>query len=216
MVSLKLRLLAAIIQLFSSDIDKCSSYRSQEELCENLPRLEVMAEATAKGSHNLLCQETESDICWDRDYDELAFNMLSIAYHESAFLKRIHEGKCLTRECDPVFRTRNGHKYLAYHRARSSWQVHKSSNLVTDEEWKNMIGTDLVSTTFAATAASRIFTFSRNRCRTDVGGFAMYGTGKVCKWKGAKSRDRLAKRLLNSSKDEEWVIEKLGLANHCN
>lgn len=213
--SVKLKIFATILHLFSADLEKGAAYRDPEELCKNVDRLEVMAEAITVSTHNRLCSEAKEKICWKEGHEKLAFYMTSMAYNESKFLERIHAGKCQTNECDPVFKWWNGQKYLAYHKAKTPWQLHKTI-YVKDAEWDTMLGTDLESTLIAAYAASRVFTWSRNRCKSDIGGFALYATGKRCRWEGAGQRVFLAHKYMKLSQNPKWVDQKIAIIDQCN
>jgi hypothetical protein len=79
-----------------------------------------------------------------------------------------------------------------------------------------MVGTDLQSTTISATVASKIFAWSKNRCKSDIGAFSLYATGKRCKWSGAADRVWAASKYRTLAKNEKWVKSKLKLADKCN
>jgi hypothetical protein len=214
--NIQLKIFATILHLFSVDIEKAPDYRKPEELCDNLPRLEIMSKAIVKGTNNNLCSNTKKgEICWSGDAEKLSFIMTIMARKESGFLERIHAGNCWVNECDPVFKyDADGNRRLAYHRARTPWQLHKTI-YVKDKEWNQMVGTDLTSTIIAATVASRVFAFSRNRCKTEYGAFSLYATGKRCSWSGAADRVFSTRKYMGLAKDPEWVQEKLELADKC-
>ena len=212
--TLKVKILATIIHLFVLDISKTTE-RDPRELCDAAPRLEIVSESVVSGAESTLCSTKKDNMCWRESIDKLAFSMTVMAWKESKFLKRIHASKCWTNECDPVFkRDRHGRKYLAYHRARTLWQLHKTI-YISSRDWKEMVGTNLPATTVAATNASRAFSWAKNRCKTDRGAFSLYATGRTCNWSGADDRVFVTNRYLEFSKNDKWVKAAMGNLRKC-
>lgn len=92
----------------------------------------------------------ESAEGWSGTRRELATLLLTVAWHETRFSLRIHEGNCKPYECD-------------HGRARGLWQlqVHRS---LPRETWIGLAGLDVDATRRAAREAARVLTRSRNMC----------------------------------------------------
>lgn len=70
--------------------------------------------------------------------------------------------------------------------AISLWSLH-SWTLVPYQEWRTLGG--LEGTPRAAQSAARVLRWSRQRCGHWQGAFALYATGRSCRWRGAAARD---------------------------
>lgn len=216
MIELKFRVLATILHLFSNHLEKAN--KPEDYICDQYDRLETVAEASVIGAENNICSETNINekLCWKGDINRLAFILGLLAGQETSYSERIHKGKCYINECDPVFKfDKNGNKYLAYHRAHSLWQIHQQYYVPYDE-WNSIVGVDLETTTRAATVAGRLFAMATNRCRTEIGGYSLYATGKRCVWSGAYGRLHQVNRFMKKTEDPEWVQEQLSIKKACN
>jgi hypothetical protein len=92
----------------------------------------------------------ESAEGWSGSKRELATLLLTVAWHETRFSLRIHEGNCKPYECD-------------HGRARSLWQLHVHASLPR-EQWLGLAGLDAESTRRAAREAAKALSRSRNMC----------------------------------------------------
>lgn len=77
--------------------------------------------------------------------------------------------------------------------AISLWSLH-SWTLVPYQEWRTLGGLD--GTPRAAVAAARVLRWSRKRCGSWEGAFALYATGRSCRWSGASQRAWMHRRIL--------------------
>jgi len=218
MIGLKTKLLAATFKLISYNLTVTGK---EEEICQNAPRMEVIAEALDAGVENNLCQNPETltkeqmKSCWSGNPERLAWIMFTMGELESGYKYNIHAGQCSKHECDPVFRLlSNGEKKFVYHKARTSWQLHKT-NFITDQQWEDMVGTSLEATTIAATIVGKELTSFRYTCGSDRGAISMYATGRMCNWVNAKSRLQKAKKHMQDAKNEEWVYKYIEKYNSC-
>lgn len=214
MIGLKIKILATLFYLMSSQL---GGTERETEICNNAARMHVIAESVTTGSKRNICNEEpiEEKICWKYNPEKLSFFVLMEGWYETKFERHIHEGKCRQHECDAVFRpTSSGKKVFSYHRARTPWQLHKTL-YISSEEWRSMIGTDLTSTTTAATVAGRILSFTRNRCGSDLGAIGLYATGKTCRWSGAQGRLNGILYFYKKAQDKTWVYEQIEEYSKC-
>jgi hypothetical protein len=179
-------------------------------------RLETFSYAIAEASHESVCENNNNaQFCWTKTELELSMLLVSKAWHETRFSQHIHAGKCNPGECDTVWKTwtspktQQQVKYAAYYKARSNWQIHRNSTYVSQEEWKNMPGTSLLSTKTSAIVAARMLGFTYDRCKTLTGAISLYATGKSCKWSGARNRVWLYTQLLKKANDQEKIKQIL-------
>jgi hypothetical protein len=75
----------------------------------------------------------------------------------------------------------------------SLWSLH-SSSLVPFNEWKTLGGIE--GTRQAAIVAGRLLRWARCRCGSWKGAFALYATGRSCRWSGAEVRAQTYRQLL--------------------
>lgn len=129
--------LAAIASLptFHEDLGPAYSSLKQEQA-------RVIAQAIA--------EVAESAEAWPGSKRELAALLLTVAWHETRFSLRIHEGKCRPYECD-------------HGKARGLWQLHVHA-LLPREEWLHVAGLDSDSTLRAAREAAKALSRSRFMC----------------------------------------------------
>jgi hypothetical protein len=179
-------------------------------------RLETFSYAIAEASHESVCENNNNaKFCWTKTELELSMLLVSKAWHETKFSQHVHAGKCNPGECDTVWKTwtspktQQQVKYAAYYKARSNWQIHRNSTYVSQEEWKNMSGTSLLSTKTSAIVAARMLGFTYDRCKTLTGAISLYATGKSCKWSGAQNRVWLYTQLLKKANDQEKIEQIL-------
>lgn len=214
---LNMKILSVVLSLFISNLNKTNSF-SDEVLCNNYDRLTTISRAIEIATRKNLCSEDNDDPtkCWDESPDKLAVSLAVLAFFETTYSKRIQSGKCFANECDPVFRfDSRGNQYTAYHRARSMWQIHFNQFMMSRNEWRLMVGNSLESISTSATIAGRIFTYSRNRCNTDMGGFALYGTGKFCTMKIGVNRVHTTNKFVEKIKDHDWILSTLEKTDVC-
>ena len=88
--------------------------------------------------------------------------------------------------------------------AISLWSLH-SWTLVPRSEWLTLGG--LEGTTRAAHAAARVLRWTRARCGSWSGAFALYATGRTCRWKGAAQREWQFRRVLRWMRSVNVVAE---------
>lgn len=218
MIGLKTKLLAATFKLISYNLTVTGK---EEEICQNAPRMEVLAESLDAGVQNNLCQNPEAltkeqlKSCWSGDPERLAWIMFTMGELESGYKENVHAGQCKTYECDPVYRLlSNGEKKFVYHKARTSWQLQKT-DFITDQDWDNMVGTSLEATTIAATIVGKELTSFRYSCGSEKGAISMYATGRMCNWVGAKARLDKVEKNMNRAKNEDWVYKTIEKYNAC-
>jgi len=216
MIGLKTKILATLFYLMSNQFDGTTR---EADICDNAERINVIAESVVQGTQNNMCSDNptkaEQKVCWQHEPAKLAYFITMQGWYESKFEERIHAGKCLRHECDAVFwNTPSGKKIFMYHQARTPWQLHKTF-YISSEEWKSMIGTDLASTTLAATVSGRILGFTRNRCKSDLGAIGLYATGKTCKWAGAQGRLNGIFRYYKKGQDDQWVMHQMEEYSKC-
>lgn len=182
-------------------------FGDQESPDERVERMVVIAKAidyaSARGTCSGAFEEwVECRPIWRSDQESLAAALIVIAQNESNLALHVHQGRCGPKECDAIMvRNAQGERVL-YHQARSLWQVHYSS--LIREEWPNMAGTSLWSTSDAAWASARMLAGHRRRCLTDTGMFGGYGTGGSCTSPSAQRRAaqtaRVASQIRRSAK----------------
>lgn len=136
---------------------------------------------------------------WARSQRDLALLLVTLAWWESRLARNVHEGRCQPWECDAT-RLANG---TIYHRARSLWQVQRTSH-VHGTEWADMVGTGERPTGIAAVVASRALGASLGRCRTIEGAIASYA-GAGCTWRHAGDRALFWRRLRARSNSEHYT-----------
>lgn len=145
-----------------------------ETASERRVRMDVVVQAATSAAEN-------TD--WPGEKDELVTALIALARAESEFAMHIHAGKCRPDECD-------GGK------AASLWQIHDGPWL-PEGIWNQMQGTDLESTTLAATWAAHFLAKGRNQCGNLRGAYSLYATGKTCHWAPGIKRARYAKHILS-------------------
>jgi hypothetical protein len=168
--------------------------RDRETEEERLARMTTISHGIQYAVEGSTCSDHPYEDCdreWLYSEHELAALLVTIGYHETRFARHVHEGQCMPHECDAVRMPGGG----VYHRARSSWQMHRIS-LVRGDEWAEMLGTSLHATRTAATVAARILSFSAMRCGSIEGAISSYATGTTCRWSGAAPRMRTYRRFL--------------------
>jgi hypothetical protein len=107
-------------------------------------------QAQAQVIAQAIADVAESAEGWSGRQRELATLLLTVAWHETRFSLRIHEGNCKPYECD-------------HGRARGLWQLHVQPSLPR-EEWIHVAGLDVESTRLAAREAAKALSRSRNMC----------------------------------------------------
>ena len=120
---------------------------------------EVFAEE--KRVQTSLIADAVSDVAsnaqgWPGSSRELAALMLTVAWHETRFSLRIHEGRCRPYECDEG-------------RARGLWQLHSHRSLPR-ERWLALAGVDATATHSSAEEAARALIRSRRMCLSKIRG----------------------------------------------
>lgn len=152
-------------------------------------RMHIIADAIAAASERATCSESyASSDCvpvWPLSTLELSALLVTQAYSESRLAKNVHEGKCRSWECDPI---RSAYTGQVRHRARSLWQIHRSSPV--ESEWDQMLGADLASTTAAAWAAAKLLSRGYRSCGNTAGAIARYAGIDGCQWSEAEKRAR--------------------------
>ncbi len=93
---------------------------------------------------------------WPGSPRELAALMLTVAYHETGFSLRIHDGHCKPYECDKG-------------RARGLWQLHAHRSLPR-ERWLTLAGLDDAATRLSAQEAAYALVRSRRVCLSKIQG----------------------------------------------
>lgn len=177
-------------------------------------RLEMISHAIADASHESLCTAQNNNMCWKDSEESLAILLATIGWAETKYSYHVHAGKCFTNECDPVWakwynkKTQQEISYVSYYKARSNWQVHRSYNFVSGDEWKTMAqGITYDATKTSALVAGRILSFSKERCGNLTGAIAMYANGKTCRWKGAFNRMYVYSQLNKLAHNEQKINE---------
>lgn len=208
MFTLKQKIIAASFKFLSYNY---SLLGLENQVCEEVDRIEVLAESVSSAPNNIMCEDgvTDNDIsydyrlsCWNGDPERLSWILYTLAELEGGLKKNVHEGNCGAGECDPIFKEENGYKVLVGHRARTLWQLHKT-NFMTFDQWDDMVGSDLQSTTLAATIAGREISWFKSRCKTESGALSIYATGKSCKW------SRAPKRVLRIDRNQKTYSDDL-------
>lgn len=161
----------------------------KEEPAARQTRMQIIADAIADASQRATCSEAySSEECvpiWPLSSIELSALLVTEAYSESRFARNVHEGKCRAWECDPV---RSAYTGQVRHRARSIWQIHRSSPV--EAEWDQMLGADQSSTTAAAWAAAKLLTRGYRACGSIAGAISRYAGVDDCHWSEAEKRVR--------------------------
>lgn len=178
------------------------SYTDNETWEERSARMSVVANAIDDTISWATCTDqfkaTEDKPCtiqWSGTKKNLALLLVTMGYWESRFAKNVHEGKCKPKECDPA--TVNG---VLIHRARSPWQIQRTS-FVKEGEWVGMVGTELRPTTIAARIATRVFVSSIKRCPSMYGALSGYAN-MGCTWDGIANRYKWLVKM-ESKKEED-------------
>lgn len=160
-----------------------------EESGARQERMHVIAAAIADASQRATCtagySSPECEPIWPLSAVELSALLVAEAYSESRLARNVHEGKCRAWECDPV---RSAYTGEVRHRARSIWQIHRSSPVET--EWDQMLGADQGSTTSAAWAAAKLLTRGYRSCNSIAGAISRYAGVDACHWSEAAKRAR--------------------------
>jgi hypothetical protein len=167
---LKELLLSIALQLNAGPA--ASNYLDLESMDEYKERLGVIAEAIAI--------ESSPDVrpkLWKWDTESLAIAVLVTWWWESRFDLRVHQGVK-----HPRYSQDNGF-------ARCLGQIHVGA--VTKEEWKQLAGTDILSTRLCANATVKVISRWFKRCRYRrykkpkygqmIGIFGGYKTGRGCR-----------------------------------
>lgn len=167
------------------------AYSDGETWRERETRMQVVAASIATVSNEATCTLTEEvapQDCkriWPGSPKELATILVAKAWWESKLAKNVHEDKCESYQCDP-YKKKDG---TVGHRARSIWQVQKTS-FVRGTEWNEMKGSSLVATTAAARVAARALSSAYSWCGSVYGAFSGYGGTIGCKSKLVANRYR--------------------------
>lgn len=168
-------------------------------------RFAIIAEAIDIAAREATCStldpKAECTPWWPAaQQEELAAMLITLAWHETKFILRVHAGQCRSDECDAL-RMKGG---LVHHRARSSWQVQRNPRMVSKSEWEGMVGTSLESTTIAARVATRILSEGRSRCakgqetKWERPAVSAYATGFSCSWSKADQRVSMYRKVLTT------------------
>ena len=194
--------LAAIILSILMSIP--SYYKDVETKEERENRMEVVATSISNVSRLATCTGP-----WEGNEGckpmfkgtprELATALVTIAYHESTFAKHIHEGNCRPKECDAIsYYDHRQKKRVTYFRARSMWQMHRSSKI--RNEWDSMVGTTQAATDSAALAATKIWSGCFSSSSNVLNAFKCYGGGTKDRtiWPGGKLRVDFYNRWLHA------------------
>ena len=108
---------------------------------------------------------------------------LSLAWHETRFGQKDHEGRCSRSDgCDKG-------------ESRTIWQLWQGP-WIPKKDQKEMIGTSLYATSLASSWAGTIFRKAYNYCKSYEGAYSLYATGNRCEWEGSAKRVRLHKQIL--------------------
>lgn len=165
-----------------------------EEAGARQNRMHVIAEAIADASQRATCSgiysSSECVPIWPLGSSELSALLLTEAYSESRLARNVHEGKCRAWECDPV---RSAYTGQVRHRARSIWQIQRSSHV--EAEWDQMLGADQASTSIAAWAAAKLLTRGYRSCGSIGGAISRYAGIDGCNWSESEKRVRFYKSL---------------------
>jgi hypothetical protein len=142
-VTLTAYLISAILSLptFHEDI-------GEQLVAQKRAQAELIASAVAEAA--------EKSRGWPGSQRELAVLLVTIAWHETRFSLRIHDGHCRPYECD-------------HGRARGLWQLHVHASLPR-ERWLTVAGLDPVSTLNGATEAATALIRSRHWCARQARG----------------------------------------------
>ncbi len=130
-------LISAILSLPTYHEDAGEQLKAQKRA-----QTELIATAVAQAAENARG--------WPGSPRELAVLLLTVAWHETRFSLRIHEGRCRPYECD-------------HGKARGLWQLHMHASLPR-ERWITVAGLDAESTLSAAREAAIALVRSRNWC----------------------------------------------------
>jgi len=180
------------------------SYGDGENWEQRQGRMEIIAKAIDDATSKATCTEKYNvpgcEKIWNNDKKSLALLLVTKGYWESKFAKNVHEGKCRKYECDAY--TVNG---KVAHRARSLWQIQRTT-LVNKDEYSKMNSSTFESTKMSAIVASRYLAEGMKKCNTIEGTIAVYGGAKTCTWVGAKQREQFYK-MLEKRNSEQLLIE---------
>jgi len=152
-------------------------------------RMATIADAIVTSADDATCFRKSSQECkvvWPGSREQLAATLIAIGWNESHFAAHVHALKCRKGECDEATVLGDGGKPVRIFRARSPWQVHRSS--LTSAYWDEIKGDDLASTRAAARAAALLLSGSLARCGSLKGAIAGYATGSSCTWGNAAKR----------------------------
>lgn len=176
------------------------SYGDGESWEQRAERMGVIAQAIDDAASQATCTgKYETSNCektWSQDKKSLVLLLVTKGYWESKFAKNVHEGKCRKYECDA--HTINGN---LIHRARSPWQVQRTS-LVTKDEYSIMNSSSLESTTMSAIVATRYLSLGMKKCKTIRGAISFYSGSKTCNWVGAKEREQFFNSLQSKKSNQ--------------
>lgn len=180
------------------------AYSDKETWEERSTRMQIIATAIDDASSKATCSGSyQTDDCkktWEKSKTSLGLLLVTVGFWESRFSKHVHEGKCKPYECDSY--RKNGN---VVHRARSPWQIQKTS-FVSKEEYSKMLSSTLESTTISANVAVRYLVSGMNRCNSIFGAMSIYATAKTCSWSGARKRLAFYEKL--EKKNNEQIIEE--------
>ena len=193
-------ILAAMIALPAAHYPRGLDPETEQE---RQARYETIAQAISQVSRRAVCEGAGDAPCeriWPGSAEELAAALVTVAWHESRFVLRVHQGKCRRDECD----ARKGPGGAIYHLARGLWQVH-SSGIVPRDVWRSSVGTTLDRTTTAAWGAALALSHGRRTCAKAAKGkhgwvaptFSSYATGFSCAWSGSFAREQTYRRVLS-------------------
>lgn len=114
------------------------------------PELSQQKEAQAQMIATAVTQAVDEASGWPSSKQELAALMVTIAWHETKFSLRIHDGRCKPLECDKG-------------RARGLWQLQAHRSL-PKERWLLVAGLNPDATRVAAREAATALVRSRRMC----------------------------------------------------
>ncbi len=174
------------------------SYSDNETWEERNARMTIVATAIDQAASWATCTDkyvsTDEKPCkvqWVGSKKDLAILLVTKGYWESRFAKNVHEGRCKKDECDPLHH-KNG---TVTHRARTSWQMQKTS-FVRKDEWETFVGADQKATSTAASVAARILSAAHRRCQNGIyGALSGYAGNMGCAWSGVAGRFTFFKQL---------------------
>jgi hypothetical protein len=167
-------------------------HRDAETTVQRVARMTTISNASYSAAREATCSgawET-ADWCkpvWDGSVIELVALHIVIGSFETHFAEHVGAGRCEKWECD-------------HNTSRHYWQV-KQGPEVSRELFSEMVGTEIVPTTRAAYAASRVLGRGLKRCKSIEGTIAFYAHSE-CRWQGTAPRYLAYQRVLARLRSE--------------